>query len=497
MECSQPTQKRQTRMTLGIKDVAWLAIALAAISGQLAVAQTTPTPQKYDSDSAAITVNDEKQDTDPDPGSSAVDPPSMFPHSNTSRFWISGQSNTIFQAHPAFHAKYNGTNSLRPRGEYKTSLLNTLFLGFQAGKYTDIIVDVESAAGRGIGDALGLAGFTDLDVVRNPNLGAAPYLARLMLHQIVPLSKETVESPRGPLSLATQLPARRLEFRIGKIGTADIFDVNTVGSDSHFQFLNWTVDNNGAYDYAADTRGYTWGAIAEFQDRNWGFRFGEFLMPKIANGIELVGNLRRAHSENFELELRRSLVPHRTGVIRFLTYLNHANMGVYRDAVKNFVAGLTPVPDITAHPFRTTMKYGFDINAEQEITPELRVFARWGWNEGQHESFAYTEVDQSVAFGGDFRGVRWNRKHDKVGLAFVSNGISADHIAYLKLGGLGFLLGDGTLNYGRENIVESYYTAHIWKGVFISPDLQHISHPGYNRDRGPVWVPSMRLHVEF
>jgi len=36
----------------------------------------------------------------------------------------------------------------------------------------------------------------------------------------------------------------------------DFFDMNDVGTDSHSQFLNWTVDNNGAYEYAADTRGY-------------------------------------------------------------------------------------------------------------------------------------------------------------------------------------------------------------------------------------------------
>lgn len=425
------------------------------------------------------------------------DPATMFPHSDASRFWISGQSNTIFQAHPAFHAKYTGPNSLQPRGEYKTSLVETLYLGFQAGNNTELLLDFESAGGRGISQATGLAGFTNLDVVRNPTLGAAPYLARIMLHQIVPLSKSRIEVPRSALALATQLPTRRLEFRIGRFGTADFFDVNSVGNDSHLQFLNWTIDNNGAYDYAADTRGYTYGAIIEFQDRLWGMRFGEMLMPKVANGIDFQWNLRRAHAENLELEMRRSLLHGRNGAIRLLSYFNHANMGIYRQANQNFLSGLTLAPDITAHPLHTTLKYGFGVNAEQELTADLRVFARWGWNEGQHESFAYTEVDQTVAFGGDFRLAKWGRKNDKAGLAFATNGISADHQAYLALGGQGFLLGDGALNYGREDIFESYYTAHIWRGVFIAPDLQHVLHPGYNRDRGPVWVPSMRLHLEF
>lgn len=425
------------------------------------------------------------------------DPATLFPHSNTSRYWISGQSNTVFQAHPAFHAKYTGPNSLLPRGEYKTSLVETLYLGFQASKNTELIFDVESAGGRGISQATGLGGFTNLDVVRNPTLGAAPYIARVMVHQIVPLSESTMETTRGPLSLAAQLPVRRLELRVGKFGTADFFDTNSVGSDSHLHFLNWTIDNTGAYDYAADTRGYTYGAIAEFQDRSWGLRFGEMLMPKVANGIDLEWNLHRAHAENIELELRRSLVQGRNGTLRLLSYFNHANMGVYRQAVQNFLAGLTSVPDITAHPFRTTLKYGFGVNAEQEITQAFRLFARWGWNEGQHESYAYTEVDQTVSFGGDFRGIKWGRKNDKIGIAFASNGISKDHQLYLALGGQGFLLGDGRLTYGREDIIEGYYTAHVWRGAFVSPDVQRIWHPGYNRDRGPVWVPGMRLHLEF
>src|SRR5262249_11977170 len=151
------------------------------------------------------------------------------------------------------------------------------------------------------------------------------------------------------LGLATRLPARRIEIRAGKFGTADFFDVNSAGSDSHLQFLNWTVDNNGAFDYAADTRGYTWGVIVEYQDRKWGLRFGECLMPKVANGIKLDWNLGRARGENLELELRRSLVRRRQGVIRLLAYVNHANMGKYREAIDALESRVDATPDITAH----------------------------------------------------------------------------------------------------------------------------------------------------
>ena len=425
------------------------------------------------------------------------DPPlTFFPHSQTSRWWISGQENIVFQAHPSFSALYNGPNSFRNSGGKATSNVATLFTGLQITSSTEILADVEEVSGGGLSDALGLAGFVNLDVVRNPELGTAPYLARAMFRQIIGLSKETEEAQRGPLGLATRVPVRRIELRGGKFGTADFFDVNEVGTDSHLQFLNWTIDNNGAYDYAADTRGYTVGVIAEYHDRGWAFRFGEALMPKVANGIDLEFNLRKERAENFEFEFHpRTRLGESS--IRLLSYVNHANMGVYRTAVIDYLEAKTPKPEIAAHPFQTTMKYGFDFNVVQSLPHDFRVFGRFGWNEGQHESYAYTEVDQTVQAGADLAGMKWHRRFDKAGIAVVSNAIKADHQHYLALGGLGFLLGDGRLNYGRENIGEAYYNAHLWRGLFGAFDLQHISNPGYNRDRGPVLVPGVRVHLEF
>ena len=449
----------------------------------------------------AVALNGAAQETPttgeaPEAASQPAENDTVFPHSPSSRGWISGQINTIYQAHPDFPAKYSGPNSLPQQGEAKDSRVMTLYTGLQVTNSTELFFDLESAGGRGIGDALGLAGFTNLDVVRNPSLGQTPYVARVMLRQVIPLSKDTAETERGLFAMATKVPAKRLEFRIGRFSMADFFDQNSVGSDSHLQFMNWTVDNNGAYDYAADTRGYTWGTILEYQDRKWGARFGEALMPTVANGINFDWNLRRARAENFELEFRPKIAG-RNGVVRLLSYVNHANMGDYRDAVKAFLAGQTATPDIVASRRQGRVKYGFGVNLEQEITKTIRSFARFGWNEGHHESFVYTEVTQTFAFGGDISGRKWGRKQDRIGAAFVTNGISRDHQQYLALGGFGFLLGDGGLTYGRENIIESYYTAHLWRGVFGSFDLQHITNPGYNRDRGPVLVPAIRLHIEL
>jgi hypothetical protein len=443
----------------------------------------------------------------PEAPSPAEDPAlTMFPHSETSRFYMAGQANIIFQSHGAFHSPYEGTNSFLGPGEYKTSLLGTLFLGAQVRRdprtETAALFNLESSGGRGLSEALGLAGFTNLDVVRNPNLGSVPYVARVQMHQTIGFTDKLIEATRTPFTLATQVPERRLEFYVGKMSLPDYFDINSIGSDSHLQFMNWTVDSNGAWDYAADTRGYTYAAIAEYDDKVWSARYGVALMPTVANGIDLVWNLRQASGQNWEFELRKPLLgrllpPERKGVVRILGYVNHAHMGLYRVANQAYTSGQDPRPEITRHETYGAVKYGFTLNAEQELSTNLRAFGRFGWNEGQHESYAYTEVDQTFEFGGDYSGRAWSRPYDKFGVAFVSNAIKADHQAYLKLGGLGFLLGDGKLNYAREDILEGYYNLHAWRGVYYALDLQFIEHPGYNKDRGPALVESVRMHVDF
>jgi hypothetical protein len=390
----------------------------------------------------------------------------MFPHPAESRWWLSGQVNLISQTHGRFTSPYQGDNSLRPEREQALSRVWTIYTGVKLPGDTEVLFDVESAGGRGLSDALGLAGFTNLDVVRNPSLGSA---------------------------LAAHVPARRIEIRAGKLGMADFFDVNASGSDSHLQFTNWTVDNNGAYDYAADTRGYTYAAIVEYDTPRWSLRFGEALMPTVANGIDMDWKISRARAENLELELHPA-----TGLaVRLLGYANHANMGSYDEAIHAFLSGQDARPDVVAHRAQGRVKTGAGLNVEYALRPFVRVFARTGWNEGHNESFAYTEVNNSVLAGGDLSGGRWRRSQDRLGLALVSNGLSEPHREYLALGGQGFLLGDGALTYGREDIVETYYTAHLWRGLSASGGIQYIDHPGYNRDRGPVLVEMLRLHADF
>ncbi len=430
----------------------------------------------------------------------AGDPVTVFPHTETGRYWISGQVNIILQGHGAFPARYSGANSLTPWAQSATTHVMTLYTGYQLTHTTEVFADLEDATGNGIGNANGLAGYTNLDSVRLVQglpLSKGPYLARFMVRQIVPLSKETVAAERDELHLATSLPARRFEFRLGKFDLVDFFDVNTWGSDSHLQFINWTVDNNGAYDYAANTRGYTDGALLEYDDGPWTVRFAEALMPKIANGIHLDADVARARAENLELEARGNRIAHRAGVVRLLGYVNHGNMGNYEEANAGYLDHKTLSPDIEATRVQGRHRYGFGLNFEQSLTGDVGAFGRLGWSDGRNESFCYTEDDRTLELGGFATGNRWHRREDRAGAAFVVNGIVAAHQQYLALGGLGFLLGDGALTYGHEKIVETFYTAHLWRGFFVSYDFQYINDPGYNQARGPVAVSGARFHADF
>jgi len=474
----------------------FLAAPQAAHSQDASESQSQNTKtDKADSQPAAQAPADSNSD------SGDSEDVTLFPHSNTSRYWISGQANIVFQWHGAFPAKYTGANSMTPGAQSATTHVLTLFTGYELTNTTEVFADVEYATGNGVGRAFGLAGYTNLDSVRTVSgaqLSTAPYLARLMIRQIIPLTDERVEEDRDELHLATSIPARRIEFRFGKFDLADFFDLNTWGQDSHLQFLNWTVDNNGAWDYAANTRGYTDGGIIEYDDHWWSARFATVLDAKVANGINLDADVARARGQELELEARGKLIAHRAGTVRLLSYVNTADMGSYREAVDEYLARpRTSPPNIIDTRVQGRHKYGFGLNFEQEITPIVGVFGRLGWSDGHNESWAYTEDDRTLELGGFATGDAWRRRNDRAGIAFVANGIAAIHQQYLALGGLGFLLGDGGLTYGPEKIFEGFYTAHIWRGFFASFDLQHVNNPGYNQVRGPITVGGLRFHTDF
>ena len=287
----------------------------------------------------------------------------------------------------------------------------------------------------------------------------------------------------------------RYTITAGRFTVTDFFDNNRYTHDPRSQFMGWATMYNGAWDYPADTRGYTWGWVHEFHTKAWSVRYGSAAEPKTANGLRFDRRLLRDRGDTFEEEIRYSPGDH-PGSIRLLEYLNHTNSGNYADAVR-LAERSGGVPDVTATRRIGTLKYGFGLNLDQEITKDIGLFSRLGWNDGKTEDFAFTAIDRLASGGVSVTGARWHRPHDTAATALTVSGISGVHALYLARGGLDFLIGDGKLQYGPEYVFESYYSARLFPGLFATFDLQRIANPAFNQDRGPLWAPSVRLHVGF
>jgi high affinity Mn2+ porin len=364
-------------------------------------------------------------------------------------------------------------------------------LGLRIRNGLEIYVDPEIAGGEGFSHVTGMAGFPNGEITRVTSATPKPYLARAFIRQTWALG-DTVEQMGGDANqLAGRQPVSRLTLTFGKMSVPDIFDTNTFSHDPRGQFLNWALMDNGAFDYPADTRGYTWGAALELNQRRWAVRVGSFLVPTYANGMPLDRHFRTNNGEVGEVELRPKLHGH-YGKVKFLGYVNQANMGAYRLALQEM-----PVdPDVTLTRRPGTMKYGLGLNAEQALTSNVGAFLRLGWNDGKTESWEFTEIDRTGQAGLQWRGKSWRRPQDAVGVAGVINGLSCDHRHYLAAGGPGFIVGDGKLDYAAERILEAYYAWKPYRVFTVTLDFQFAGNPAFNRDRGPVPIWSLRFHWE-
>jgi len=405
------------------------------------------------------------------------------------------QATSIGQYHDTFKSPYSGPFSLQNRMERDVSLTTTLFLGLRLEKNTALYFDPEIAGGRGFSGVDGLANSSNGELPRVASAIPKPYVARLYVSHDFGFGNETEPVEADENQLSGERPVNRYNITAGRFTLTDFFDNNKYSHDPRTQFIGWAVMFNGAWDYPADVRGYTWGWMHEFHTRNWSVRYASAAMPRVANGLRFDRRLFRNRGDVFEGEYRYAISKH-AGTIRALHYLNHANAGSYAEAIRQ--AALTGVrPDITSTRGNGTLKYGFGVNMEQELSKNIGVFARLGWNDGKTESFAFTAIDRLATAGISVSGERWRRPFDTVATELTVSGISGVHALYLARGGYDFLIGDGRLQYGPEYISESYYSARLLPGFFASFDLQHVANPAYNQQRGPVWIPSVRLHLEL
>jgi hypothetical protein len=405
------------------------------------------------------------------------------------------QATSIGQVHGTFNAPYQGPLSLQNDPEHVVSLTTTLFFGLNLGKGTQLYFDPEIAGGRGFSGVNGIANAPNGELPRVASATPKPYLARLYLSHDFGFGAATEQVESGANQLASERPMTRYTITAGRFSLTDFFDNNSYTHDPRTQFMAWGVMYNGAWDYPADTRGYTWGMVHEFHTRNWSLRYGAGAEPRKANGARFDRRLLRDRGDVFEGERRYSLGDH-PGAIRLLGYLNHTDSGSYGDALR-LAAQTGTTPDITAVHRPGTLKYGTGLNIEQQVSRDAGLFARLGWNDGKNQDFAFTAIDRLATGGVSVKGTVWSRKEDVAGTSFTASGLAGVHALYLSRGGLDFLIGDGRLNYAPEYVWESYYSARVAPGFFATFDLQRVANPAYNQDRGPVWIAGIRLHMEF
>lgn len=409
------------------------------------------------------------------------------------RFSVHGQATTVTQEHgnervPSYAVE--GGNTLSGYQETRTSFTSTLFAGAKVIDGTEIYVNPEGQAGSGLSQTHGVAGFPNGEIYRVDTPDLKFNWSRIFLRQVIGLGGER-EKVEGA---ANQVPAsyavQRITIVAGKFALNDYFDNNQYAHDPRAQFLNWTMMDNGAWDYAADTRGYSIGFMIEYNQKDFAVRFASVMEPKYANQMEMDDNIAHAHGDNLELEYRYSIREH-PGRARLLGYMNHAHMGDYDQSVQNPTSSGVDITSTRAY----RVKYGAGLNLEQEISPALGVFSRIGWNDGHTETWAFTEIDFTASAGLSWK--PFSARDDRLGLGLVYNEISPEHRGYLQAGGLGFIIGDGGLNYAPEEIVESYYSFRVCPSFAATADAQFVNNPGYNRDHGPAAIVALRLHTEI
>ncbi|MBS0506772.1 MAG: carbohydrate porin [Proteobacteria bacterium] len=405
------------------------------------------------------------------------------------------QSTYVWQDKRPFHAAYSGANSLSPAKEKSYSFTATAMLGWRPWAGGELYFNPEAAQGVPLSNLTGLGGFTNGEIARSSGPTLKFYRARLFLRQSWGLGggREAVES--GPNQLAGLQDKRRLVLTAGNLAVTDLFDNNAYSHDPRTQFLNWSVMTQGAYDYAADARGYSWGLALEWYHDDWALRAGRFLQPYLPNQQPLDPRILRHYGDQIELEHGHSLGG-QPGRLRLLAFRNHARMSRYQDAL-DLAARTGGVPDINLVRTGEQTKRGLGLNLEQALGSEVGLFARASWADGRTEIYAFTEIDRSLSAGLLVQGGSWGRAQDSLGLALARNGLTRVHRSYLAAGGMGFFIGDGRLNYRPEQVYEAFYNLQLAKAAWLTLDWQHIRNPAYNADRGPVNVLSARLHTEF
>jgi high affinity Mn2+ porin len=408
---------------------------------------------------------------------------------------IHGQSTFTEQYQPAYRSPFQGPQSLPADANGRETFDATIYVGVRPWQGAEIWFNPEVDQGFGLGNSFGVAGYLSGEAYKVGENDPYYRMPRAFFRQTIDLGGETQKVDPDLNQLGGSQTANRVVITVGKYSVVDIFDTNKYAHDPRNDFLNWSVVDAGTFDYAADAWGATYGAAAEWYQDWWTVRVGLFDMSSTPNGTQL--SLPLFHQDQFvaELEERHTLWD-QPGKLKFLYWLTRANLGTYSDALALAAATGTTPSTAAVRSYRS--KYGVVLNLEQQLTPDLGLFARVGWTQGGVEEVDFTDIDQTVSIGLSLAGTRWGRPDDTVGLAGVANQISNAAKRYLAAGGLGGIIGDGALpEAGPEQIIETYYSLAALTYGHITADYQFVNNPAYNRERGPVSVLGVRLHAQF
>ncbi|MBB3228113.1 hypothetical protein FHW69_002748 [Luteibacter sp. Sphag1AF] len=361
---------------------------------------------------------------------------------------LGAQYTFVDQRQDALHSPYAGERSLRADGDVARSHTFGAYFGMQASSRLAMYLDVEMFRGEGVSDSTGMGGLPNGDVIHGGGtLPRHAYVARVFATYDIPLGDGSTAVKRKMDQLPGHQPTDRLQLKGGLLAVSDDFDKSSYAGSARTQFLNWSFQNSPAWDFAANTRGYTMGGVVTLVKKAWTVRYGVYQMPSQANGDHLQGPLSRARGDNLEVVWQ----PDPDGIsLRVMGYRNTARMGIYRDAIAAAPPG--GVPDIVADDKDGRHKRGFAVGMDLPLADDGDTgwFIRAARNDGRTESFAFTEADASISTGLQIAGRAWGRRDDRIGIAFAQNRLSPDHRDYLKDGGVGFVLGDGNLRYARR-----------------------------------------------
>ena len=418
----------------------------------------------------------------------------------TEQWSIHGQTTYISQFKNNFNSPYYGSKSLlnKTDGDISKSYTfsATAFLGTRLWEGAEAYINPEMFEGTPFSGLSGLGGFSNGELQKGTAIPPIYYMARMFLRQTFGFGGGQEHIEGAPNQLAGHVDKRRLVVSYGTFSALDFFDANAYSHDPRTQFLNWSLMASGAYDYAANSRGYTYGFVGEYyHDEEWVARIARLAMPKSPNSLALDYDLTQQYGNTAELTHIHT-ISGQPGKARVLVFQNRGIMSTYNNAI-SFGQQTGTIPDILNTRYGYQTKWGYALNGEQAITENIGAFARWSWNNGQTETQAFTDISNSLSGGLSIKGASWGRPQDTIGIGAALNGISSQQVAYLQKGGSTMFIGDGKLNYKKEQIFETFYSWNVYKSLSLSADYQRIANPAYNADRGPVNFYGLRAHIEM